>query len=188
MTHTLIAPHRTTSDLLPLFRPAVRRREHLNPRARLATVALSASLTAVVELAGRAQSEDALARRGLRIRQAWDESARQLIAAAQTVHGTRFWTRPVSDAGLEVRSDAAPVSAWLAHPRPFQLLNEHLKKLLDTPQPVYLLPDADTLLAFPDFPVGYDPVVPRARWLSPSPLIWQRGFPTEVPAAEKTGR
>lgn len=179
MIATLTAPPRPDYPPPPSLLPAVRRREHVNRPGRTAAIALSGTLTAVIEVSGREQSEDDLARRGLRIRQAWDESACQLIAAAQTIHGTRFWTRPVQGGGLQVRTDAAPASAWLAHPLPFRLLNEHLSALLATPQPVYLLPDSHTLLVFPDLP---SPAVPRAEresWLSPRPLVWQRGFPAE---------
>lgn len=180
MIATLTAPPRPADPPLPVLLPAVRRREHLNRPGRTAAIALSGTLTAVVEMDGRAQSEDALARRGLRIRQAWDESAHQLIAAAQTLHGTRFWTRPVRDGGLQIRTDAAPASAWLAHPHPFRLLNEHLSALLATPQPVYLLPDSHTLLAFPDLPSPPVSSAGRESWLSPRPLVWQRGFPAEA--------
>ncbi len=180
MTATLTVPPRPADPPLPALLPAVRRREHLKRSERIATIALSATLSAVMESDDRAQSEDSLARHGLGVRQAWDEAAQQLIAAAQTIHGTRFWTRPVHGGGLQVRTDAAPASGWLAHPRPFRLLNEHLSALLSTPQPVYLLPDNHTLLAFPDLPPPPDSPAERRSWLSPRPLVWQRGFPAEA--------
>lgn len=180
MIATLTAPPRPDYPPPSSLLPAVRRRDHVHRPGHIAAIALSGTLTAVLEISGREQSEDALARRGLRIRQAWDESARQLIAAAQTIHGTRFWTRPVLGGGLQVRTDAAPASAWLAHPHPFRLLNEHLSVLLATPQPVYLLPDNHTLLAFPDLPSPSSSPADRESWLSPRPLVWQRGFPAEA--------
>ena len=52
MIATLTAPPRPADPPLPVLLPAVRRREHLNRPGRTAAIALSGTLTAVVEMDG----------------------------------------------------------------------------------------------------------------------------------------
>lgn len=70
---------------------------------------------------------------GLSIRGAWDEAADNLLRLARTAEGLRVWLRPVTDSWFEVAVDGAAASSWLAHPKTFTVLNNHLGEILRAP-------------------------------------------------------
>lgn len=79
---------------------------------------------------------------GLTAHQAWDLAARNLLATAQRGDGIEFWVRPAATrlpeldgtglAGYEVRGDASPPAAWLAHPTTFSTLHRHFAHVFGT--------------------------------------------------------
>lgn len=85
----------------------------------------------------------ALAEVGLTTRQAWDQSATNLLKCATTPEGIRFdlrdaeTTTTIASSALEIRVPGAPITAWLAHPQTFTVLNRHLELRLG-PAPLYL--------------------------------------------------
>ncbi|WP_231910995.1 hypothetical protein [Corynebacterium suranareeae] len=141
---------------------------------------------------GRATlSYRALAEIGLSTRQAWDQAARNLIKCATTPEGIRFDLRDagvttnISSPGLQVRVPGAPITAWLAHPQTFTLLNSHLELRLGS-NPLYIAPSTNTLIAIPS---GH-PVLPDIqRWarslleesgvegIVDKLLVYRHGFP-----------
>lgn len=126
--------------LLPqvLRRPVPRRRlgEPDSSRAA-ASITLSRELDAVLTRGSHLQTPADLGRAGLSVQAAWDESAANLMALATVGQCVRFWLRPAPDSGTGARSGwfevavgGAAAPRWLAHPRPFTLLDAHLTRQL----------------------------------------------------------
>lgn len=115
-------------------------------------------------------SHRALAELRLGTRQAWDLAADNLVVSARSPLGTRFYLRQAIDTGLisvpaaiQVKVPGAPVTAWLAHPRTFTILNRHLEDRLGSDL-TYLAPQPDLLIVLPADD-GADPE-PSAKELS----------------------
>lgn len=140
-------------------------------------------------------SQRALDDMGLTVRQAWDAAALNLQRRALTDKGLRFFTRPAeqslpgANGGLEVRTQRCTMSAWLAHPQTFVIVDNHLRRLTQAQRITYLVPDTHTVYALVD--VSHDKAAeladracelrPRHRpTLSPQPLVLANGFPLEV--------
>lgn len=140
-------------------------------------------------------SQRALDDMGLTVRQAWDTAALNLQRRALTDRGLRFFTRPAEHSlpgahgGLEVRTQHCTMSAWLAHPQTFVIVDNHLRRLTQAQRITYLVPDTHTVYALVD--VSHDKAAeladracelrPRHRpTLSPQPLVLANGFPLEV--------
>lgn len=146
---------------------------------------------------GSLLTHDELGGRGLSTRRAWDAAAHNLIALAQTQEGTRFWLRPAEEilgpgcpAGVQIDTDGAAATAWLAHPETFTLLDRHLRAVLGAQSFRYLAPREEILLALDtdsatardsaEFALSagaFGSSSGAARPLATAPLIWQRGFP-----------
>lgn len=96
--------------------------------------------------------------------------ADNLVVSARSPLGTRFYLRQAIDTGLisvpaaiQVKVPGAPVTAWLAHPRTFTILNRHLEDRLGSDL-TYLAPQPDLLIVLPADD-GADPE-PSAKELS----------------------
>lgn len=170
-----------------------------------ARIALSHTLTMGLSSNGRTLSYRGLAELGLSTRQAWDLAADNLVVAARTPQGTRFHIRDAAripqittqvtsrlpeNSALQVRTPGAPVTAWLAHPRTFTILNNHLEDLLG-PELIYLAPTVDLLLALPTHDRARTVL---ERWSAQTPgeqiataaLRYSAGFPTPAPTTVRT--
>ncbi|QDQ21307.1 hypothetical protein [Corynebacterium glutamicum] len=133
----------------------------------------------------------ALAEVGLTTRQAWDQSATNLLKCATTPEGIRFdlrdaeTTTTIASSALEIRVPGAPITAWLAHPQTFTVLNRHLELRLG-PAPLYLAPNSHTLIAIP---AGDPQIFEFERWarsllevggvegIVDKLLVYRHGFP-----------
>lgn len=149
------------------------------------------------------------------IRQAWNLAAYNFITACRTDDNLRFWLRPAREyfasllpaelvsestsfaevTGVQVAGIGGFATSWLAHPRAFAVLDEHLRGYLDTEQVVYLAPDRHTLVALPE--CGQSMAYTLAQWVGQHsaaagsttgaaadrlvdfPLVWANGFPRE---------
>lgn len=147
----------------------------------------------------------ALAEVGLSIRQAWDQGATNLIQSATTLEGVRIDLRTadfltgiklpknrsktLQGTALEIRIPGAPVTSWLAHPRTFTLLNNHMELRLGS-HPRYLVPTANTLIALSaahpltsQFITWADDIVKEPlhrrgeEHITSTLLIYRQGFP-----------
>ena len=140
-------------------------------------------------------SQRALDDMGLTVRQAWDASSLNLQRRALTDQGLRFFTRPAehslpgAEGSVEVRAHRCSISAWLAHPQTFVIVDNHLRRLTQAQRITYLVPDAHTLFALVDTPDSTATALagragelrPRHRpTLSLRPLVLANGFPLEV--------
>lgn len=150
----------------------------------IAYIALSRELCATFTCHGADVSYRGLGDLDLSAHRAWDRAAANLIASAQTAEGIQVRTRPAEILlgpgvkGLQVALPGAPVSAWLAHPRTFAVLDEHLATLLGEPV-AWLVLTESTLVA-----VGRGDV-DKQGWdlsgaLAPVPLVRRHGFPAAV--------
>ena len=90
---------------------------------------------------------------------------------------------------MEVRAHRCSISAWLAHPQTFVIVDNHLRRLTQAQRITYLVPDAHTLFALTDTPDSTATALagraselrPRHRpTLSLRPLVLANGFPLEV--------
>ena len=162
-----------------------------------ATLNLSQELYMGLSHGNATISYRALAELELTTRQAWDQAAHNLIGRASTPEGIRFDIRSaqattrISAPALEVRVPGAPITAWLAHPRTFHILNQHLELRLGE-NIFYLAPTTNTLIAIP---AGHPRILDFQKWAtSVSPrggeqgivdklLVYRHGFPAPfVPA------
>ncbi|TNL99368.1 hypothetical protein [Corynebacterium tapiri] len=136
---TALSPSSTTHLLIP----ALQWRREDTPRARrVAAVALSTELNAVITLASVAQSATELGCMGLSIRQAWEESADNLLALAGSPDNVELRVRPGPDSyHLFVRGTRA--TSWLAHPRTFHFLHRTVRSRVGF-DPVFHLPALDS--------------------------------------------
>ncbi|WP_080794144.1 hypothetical protein [Corynebacterium pacaense] len=159
-----------------------------------ASINLSAQLTMGLRARGATVSYRGLAELGLSIRQAWDAAAGNLINLAAGPAGTCFYLREartitsVASAAVQVRTPGAPISAWLAHPRPFTILDGHLRDQVGD-SIIYLLPSADCLIAaaVSDPRLGKlcdwlrhtaeNPIIRGGELISAEPLVYLNGFP-----------
>lgn len=117
-----------------------------------ASINLSHTLKMGLSADGATLSYRGLAELGLSTRQAWDLSADNLVVAARRPQGTRFYLRDavqttlIDAPSIQIRVPGAPVTAWLAHPRTFTILNKHLEQRLG-PNITYWAPLSDLLIA-----------------------------------------
>ncbi len=181
-----------------------------------AHINLSYTLTMGLTSGGRTLSHRAVAELGLSTRQAWDLAADNLVVAARSPQGTRFYLRDAHQitqirnadrSAVQVKVPGAPITAWLAHPRTFTILNNHLEELLG-PNLIYLAPLSDLLLVLPASSkkrtqleawattafAGETPwelsgkgCVGGEQILS-SPLIYRLGFPSMVSSPPPAGQ
>lgn len=132
---------------------------------------------------------------GVSIQHAWDFAAINLAEASRSEYGTQFWMRPASAVlgpgcpdGVQVATSRYPISSWLAHPRAFLLLDDHLRTVLAAQRLVYLVPDPATVIALAG--IGHQEATawaqraqetrPRHRvQLSSVPLLLVQGFPQD---------
>lgn len=159
----------------------------------MAYVSLSRELCATLSCHGATVSQRGLGELDMSVHRAWDRAADNLLWAAQTDEGTRILTRPAArllgaDApGLQLAVPGAPVTAWLAHPHTFTVLDRHLFRLLHEPV-FYLAPTPGILLALPASAAGRAEQWARRALknsaaacsrpvLSRTPLVWRHGFP-----------
>lgn len=175
-----------------------------------AHINLSHHLTMGLEVNGKTLSYRALAELGLSTRQAWDLAADNLVVAARSPQGTRFYLRDAihttqirstDRSVIQVKAPGAPITAWLAHPRTFTLLNNHLEELLG-PDLIYLAPLSDLLIVLPagdkaradlekwaaTATAGENPIAalstdnsadgPGGEKITSTPLSYRLGFPT----------
>lgn len=155
----------------------------------LAYIALSHELCTGFISAGRDVSYRGLGELDLSAHRAWDLAADNLVEATRTRRGIRFLTRPAhlvlgpGAPGLQVATPGHQVSAWLAHPHTFTILDTHLAGLVGGPV-AYLVPTPSVLLALPLADV--DTWVDAAARLATGPALlevavrWAHGFPTAV--------
>lgn len=134
------------------------------------SINLSRSLAMGLVAGSSTLSHRALAELRLGTRAAWDLAADNLVVAARSPLGTRFYLRQAMETGLisvpaaiQVKVPGAPVTSWLAHPRTFTILNRHLEDRLG-PELTYLAPLPDLLIVLPADDTA-DPE-PAARVLS----------------------
>lgn len=140
-----------------------------------------------------------LDRLGMTLQQAWNIGASNTLRRSCTTSGIRFWTRPSSFAlgpeaprGLEVRCQG-PIGAWLAHPRPFATLDQHLRQLTGAARMIYLLPTNHRLVAL--HLISDAEAYHWARVFAGEsaetadfPLVWSHGFPQELGLLERRSR
>lgn len=159
-----------------------------------ASINLSSQLTMGLDNLGTTVSYRGLAEFGLSTRQAWDKAAGNLVSLATRPKGTCFFLRDaaaitrLNSAAIQVRAPGAPISAWLAHPRTFTVLNDHLREQVGGTV-IYFLPSADCLVvaAASDTQrehlgtwlrtTAQDPIARGGELMSSQPLIYLRGFP-----------
>lgn len=158
----------------------------------LAYIALSHELCTGFTSAGRDVSYRGLGELDLSAHRAWDVAADNLVERTRTRRGVRFLTRPAhlvlgpGAPGLQVATPGHQVSAWLAHPHTFTILDTHLRDLVGG-EVGYLVPTPSMLLALPLADV--DTWVDVAARLVPGPALlevavrWAHGFPTAVSRA-----
>ncbi|MFC6145470.1 hypothetical protein [Corynebacterium nasicanis] len=148
----------------------------------IAYIALSRELCATFTCDGADVSYRGLGDLDLSAHRAWDLAAANLMARAQTPEGIRVRTRPAQillgpgAEGLQVALPGAPASAWLAHPRPFAVLDEHLRGLLGESVAWWALASG-TVVAVPEG--GVEKQAPGAALVS-TPLVRRHGFPAAV--------
>ncbi len=172
-----------------------------------ASINLSHTLTMGLAANGRTLSHRGLAELGLSTRQAWDLAADNLVVAARSPEGTRFYLRNAAQTALiqspatatalamatQVKVPGAPITAWLAHPRTFTILHRHLEHHLGT-ELIYLAPLTDLLLVLPatspartrlmnwaaEVVSGTVPSLrtPGDELITAAPFTYRRGFPS----------
>lgn len=155
-----------------------------------AHINLSQELTMGLDSAGLTLSYRGLAELGLGTRQAWDLAADNLVVAARSPQGTRFYLRDAVHSTLihtdntalsptEVKVPGAPVTAWLAHPRTFTILNSHLEQCFKSTL-IYLAPRSDLLVVFPADDPSFTELTAWARGVASGQLLQVPGSPTEL--------
>lgn len=153
MTVSLCPPRLLVPDIMTAF----------EADATDASIALSRTHRAVLRLEGHLQTMADLAAAELTLRQAWDQSARNLISLATTDRGVRLWTRRATDDWWEVSGHGSSGRAWLAHPRTFRLLHRHLCTLVGG-RPAYLIDESGSLMV-------------SASQIPDGALLYSSGFP-----------
>lgn len=162
------------ATLLPALRPSTwSSRRGLSDDGfsdTVAAISLSRDLCATFVCGDVDVSYRGLSELDLSAQQAWELSAQNLIARAQTPEGIRVLTRPYAD-GLQVAMPGAPGTSWLAHPHTFTILDEHLSSLLHRPV-AWWTPSPGKLVA-----------VPRESTDKHEGTLveWRHGFPAAVP-------
>lgn len=164
----------------------------------LAFISLSRELCASFHCDGRDVSYRGLGELDLSAQQAWDTAAHNLINRAYSAEGIQFRTRAASlilstgAPGIQVATQRSNATDWLAHPRTFTILDNHLSQLLGE-ELTYLLPTSAILLALPSRDCDNDEWVRQAASLAPpgqelltAPIKWGHGFPTVVPTLAVT--
>ncbi|MDO5668865.1 MAG: hypothetical protein Q4G50_02555 [Corynebacterium sp.] len=168
------------TDLLPALRPASwLRHRGLSDDGfcdTIASISLSRDLSATFTCGGADISYRGLSELHLSAHGAWELSASNLIERARTPEGINVRTRPAHHllgagaAGLQVALPGAPATSWLAHPRTFRILDDHLAELLGGPVVWRYLP-ADGLVAVGKGGVDKHP---------PEAVYQRHGFPVAV--------
>lgn len=178
------------TTLLPALRPSAwSSRRGLSDDGfcdTIATISLSRELCTTFVCGDVDVSYRGLGELDLSAHQAWELAARNLIARAQTPQGIRVLTRPYAG-GLQVAMPGAPASSWLAHPRTFTILDEHLRNLIGEPV-VWWAASPQKLVAVRRAAVeqqGFASEDTLAEWRHgfPAAVSFPASYPAPVPAS-----
>lgn len=140
-------------------------------------------------------SNCALSRLGSSLQETWTHAAFNTLRGAAAPHGIRFYSRPLltrlpsGPAALQLRTENTAVGNWLAHPRTFTLLHDHVLELLQATKVFFCLLAPETLVAVTystpenahECLRAIERYFRRPSVLSSSPLVWAQGFPAPIP-------